>query len=134
MPVRAVLPTFVRRLLASRSLEERCVPVAMDAQKPYIKEGVADLVFGAAILHHLLDPMTFVQHAMKVLKPGGVAFFFEPLEGGYATLVAICDEVSAEANFVSTRPGAMALTRMPRPPTSTARVWVMEITAALLMP
>lgn len=91
------LLSILRRLLASRSLEERCVPVAMDAQKPYIKEGVADLVFGAAILHHLLDPMTFVQHAMKVLKPGGVAFFFEPLEGGYATLVAICDEVSAEA-------------------------------------
>ena len=35
---------------------------------------------------------------------------------------------------VSTRPGATAFTRMPREASSTARVRVSEITAALLMP
>ena len=38
------------------------------------------------------------------------------------------------ANLVSTRPGAMAFTRMLRPPSSIASVWVMEMTAALVMP
>ena len=40
----------------------------------------------------------------------------------------------AWANLVSTRPGAIALTRMFELPSSNARVWVIEITAALVAP
>ncbi len=54
-------------------------------------------MFGAAILHHLVEPGQFVKHAMRVLKPGGVAFFFEPLEGGHAMLLSICNEIKREA-------------------------------------
>lgn len=91
------LLAILKRLLPARGLEERCVPVAMDALKPYVREGSADLVFGAAILHHLVRPEEFVASAMRVLRPGGIAFFFEPLEGGHAILLQIVAEVLREA-------------------------------------
>lgn len=91
------LLAIMERLLVERGLKDRCVSVALDAQKPYLKEGCADLVFGAAILHHLVEPGPFIKHAMRVLKPGGVGIFFEPLEAGHAILLAICEEVIREA-------------------------------------
>jgi SAM-dependent methyltransferase len=91
------LLSIMERLLAARGLKERCVSVAMDAQKPYLIEGCADLVFGAAILHHLVEPAEFVKSIMRVVKPGGTAFFFEPMEGGHAILIAICEQICREA-------------------------------------
>src|ERR1700722_2865706 len=84
-------------LLVSRGLKQRCVAVAMDAHKPYLREESADLIFGAAILHHLTEPSEFIGSALRVLKPGGWAFFFEPLEGGLAVLRLICEEVVRES-------------------------------------
>lgn len=92
------LLAILERLLVSRGLRDRCTPIALDAHKPYIKDGCADLVFGAAILHHLVEPGQFIANALRVLKPGGSAFFFEPLEGGLAILRLILDEVIREAN------------------------------------
>jgi SAM-dependent methyltransferase len=54
-------------------------------------------VFGAAIMHHLTKPGEFIGSALRVLKPGGWAFFFEPLEGGLAILRLICEEILREA-------------------------------------
>jgi SAM-dependent methyltransferase len=69
----------------------------MDAQKPYLQDGIADLVVGSAILHHLADPAIFIRRAMDVLKRGGSAIFFEPFEAGNAVLRLICLEIDAEA-------------------------------------
>ena len=91
------LLSILDRLLVARKLKDRCVAVAMDAHRPYIAERSADLVFGAAILHHLEEPGPFINTALRVLKPGGSAFFFEPLEGGLAILRLICEEVVREA-------------------------------------
>ena len=91
------LLAILHRLLEARGLSERCVPVAMDALKPYVREGTADLVFGAAILHHLTRPEDFVSSAMHVLKLGNFAFFFEPLEGGHAILLQMIEEILREA-------------------------------------
>jgi SAM-dependent methyltransferase len=91
------LLSILHCLLDSRGLAGRCVPIAMDAQKHYIRSGIADLVFGTAVLHHLCEPGPFVCGALKVLKPGGFAFFYEPLEGGNAILRLICDEIVSEA-------------------------------------
>jgi len=91
------LLAILRRLLDARAESARCIPVAMDAQKPYLQDGVADLVVGSAILHHLMDPAIFVRRAMDVLRPGGAAIFFEPFEAGNAVLRLICLEVDAEA-------------------------------------
>ena len=101
-------------LLVSRNLKDRCVAVAMDAHKPYIKEGSADLIFGAAILHHLVEPREFIGSALRALKPGGWAFFFEPLEGGLAILRLICEEVVREGKrrfFTERWTRAMLLTQ-----------------------
>jgi SAM-dependent methyltransferase len=91
------LLAILEGLLVSRGLKQRCVAVAMDAHRPYIKEGSADLIFGAAILHHLIEPGEFIGSALRVLKPGGWAFFFEPLEGGLAILRLICEEIVRES-------------------------------------
>jgi SAM-dependent methyltransferase len=92
------LLAILQRLLVSRGLRDRCTPIALDAHKPYLLEGCADLVFGAAILHHLVEPGQFIASALRVVKPGGSAFFFEPFEGGLAILRLILDEVIREAN------------------------------------
>jgi SAM-dependent methyltransferase len=69
----------------------------MDAHKPYVVPGIADFVLGSAILHHLSEPGQFVAEAMRVLKPGGSAVFFEPFEAGLAIMRLACQEVVAEA-------------------------------------
>jgi SAM-dependent methyltransferase len=107
------LLAILHGLLESRGLQDRCVAVAMDAQKPLIREGGADLVFGAAILHHLAEPDKFIRTALEVVKPGGAVFFFEPLEGGLAILRLICEEVLREAkrqSYVGRWTQAMRLT------------------------
>lgn len=93
------LLVILNRLLASRSLSSRCLVVAMDAQKDYVVSGCADLVVGSAILHHLVNPGVFVKRALDLLRPGGAAIFFEPLEGGNAILRAICLEIVREATW-----------------------------------
>jgi ubiquinone/menaquinone biosynthesis C-methylase UbiE len=89
--------SILRRLLDAGGHNNRCVPVAMDAHRPYIKPDSADLVCGSAILHHLVEPARFIEAAMRVLKPGGYAVFFEPLEVGYALIRMLCLDIAAEA-------------------------------------
>lgn len=51
----------------------------MDAHKLAFEDNTFDAVFGAGILHHLdLEPA--LSEIDRVLKPGGVATFFEPLD------------------------------------------------------
>lgn len=62
------------------------VPVCMDATRDlYAKESI-DLVIGAAILHHLIEPEAAIVAALSALKPGGRAIFFEPFELGHGIL------------------------------------------------
>jgi SAM-dependent methyltransferase len=91
------LLAILKRLLDARGLAARCLPIALDAHKPYVRDGIADLVAGSAILHHLTEPGALVQAAMRVLKPGGVAVFFEPFEGGYALLRLLIRDICREA-------------------------------------
>lgn len=91
------LLAILRRLIDARGLAHRCVPVALDAHRPYVRDGVADLVAGSAILHHLTEPGELVKAAMRVLKPQGVAVFFEPFEAGYALLRMLIRELCREA-------------------------------------
>ena len=97
--------------LTARGLTERCIAVAMDAQKNYVRPGSADLVVGSAILHHLVEPAPFVEQAMRILRPGGAAIFFEPFEGGYAILRLICQEIVREAGRRNDNSPAVDLAR-----------------------
>jgi ubiquinone/menaquinone biosynthesis C-methylase UbiE len=91
------LLAILKRLIDARGLSDRCVPVALDAHKPYVREGTADMVAGSAILHHLAEPGELVKAAMRVVKPGGVALFVEPFEAGHALLRLIIREICQEA-------------------------------------
>ena len=81
-----------------RRLRDRCVAVAFDAQRDYLRGGFADFVFGGAVLHHLAEPEALLKVAMKVLKPGGHAIFFEPFENGYAILRLAYEEILKRAS------------------------------------
>jgi SAM-dependent methyltransferase len=72
---------ILRHYVVGQRLGERIVCVCTDAMNNYFKPASFDLVVGAAILHHLLDPLCALVAAHRALKPGGIAFFFEPFEG-----------------------------------------------------
>ncbi len=67
--------------------ESRVSLVCMDATRAnYYKENMFDLVVGAAILHHLIDPHSCIEAVCRSLKEGGSAIFFEPFENGCSIL------------------------------------------------
>jgi len=56
-------------------------------------------VLGGAILHHLIDPSMAILAALRALKPGGFAIFFEPFENGASVLrLAIQEILQANEN------------------------------------
>jgi ubiquinone/menaquinone biosynthesis C-methylase UbiE len=79
----AILRDHVAADMAARA---RLTLVCIDATQADLIEGSVDLVIGAAILHHLIDPFACVRQACRALKPGGIAVFFEPFENGNAIL------------------------------------------------
>jgi SAM-dependent methyltransferase len=90
------LLSILRREAIRRGLMERCAAIAFDAQRDYLRSEFADWVFGSAVLHHLVDPEALVRSALKVLKPGGHATFFEPFEEGHAVLRLAFSEILEE--------------------------------------
>jgi ubiquinone/menaquinone biosynthesis C-methylase UbiE len=65
---------------------QRLALVCMDVSKRYFLPRSVDLVVGASILHHLIDPSECLRSVAVSLKKGGKALFFEPFEHGYAIL------------------------------------------------
>lgn len=91
------LLAILRREAHKRDLHERCIAVAMDAQRDYFKPEIADITFGCAMLHHMAEPEKVVRTALRVLKPGGRAIFLEPFEIGCAILRLAYLEILREA-------------------------------------
>jgi SAM-dependent methyltransferase len=91
------LLAILLREAGKRGLRDRCSAVAFDAQRDYLIEGFADIVFGGAILHHLIEPEALLKVVIKVLKPGGHAIFFEPFENGHAVLRLAYEEILRRA-------------------------------------
>jgi SAM-dependent methyltransferase len=46
-----------------------------------IRPGTFDLVTGASLLHHLMDPRDALRTAAEALRPGGHAIFVDPFDG-----------------------------------------------------
>ena len=82
----------------------RLALVCVDATRPYFKEGAVDLVLGAAVLHHLIDPATCVRQACRALRPGGIAVFFEPFENGNAILRLAYEQILERDTVASLSP------------------------------
>ncbi len=82
--------------------------VACDANEPHFRANAFDLVLGRSILHHLLDYDATLRQCYAMLKPGGVALFFEPVIEGKAVLTLLmallvrCDENSPEPRLSAT--------------------------------
>ena len=73
---------ILRTNLVRQNLQDRVACVCVDAMRDYFRPSSFDLVVGAAILHHLMDPIEALSAAYRALKPGGVAIWFEPFEPG----------------------------------------------------
>ncbi|MCI0590549.1 MAG: class I SAM-dependent methyltransferase [Gammaproteobacteria bacterium] len=67
-----------RGVLALDGVTDRCHIAQMGAEQLDYPDESFDLAIGFAILHHL-DIKTAVRELHRVLKPGGVAYFAEPL-------------------------------------------------------
>jgi SAM-dependent methyltransferase len=74
---------ILHRLLSQRQgVAGRFACVCGNLDTSDLGSGVFDMVVGSAILHHLLHPRAALKSALKALKPGGIAIFFEPFEYG----------------------------------------------------
>lgn len=69
-----------RALLASNDLADRGAIEKMGAEELAYPDESFDIAVGFAILHHL-DMSRAIPELFRVLKPGGVAYFAEPLGG-----------------------------------------------------
>ncbi len=70
-------------------LRGRITTFCFDLHRKFFRPQTFDLVIGAAILHHLLDPRAALANVAAALKPGGRIVLVEPLESGSLMLVAM---------------------------------------------
>jgi SAM-dependent methyltransferase len=68
-------------LLAQHRQRDLVDIVAWDCMAGGIRPNSFDLVTGASLLHHLMDPRKALRTAHEALKPGGYAFFVDPFDG-----------------------------------------------------
>jgi ubiquinone/menaquinone biosynthesis C-methylase UbiE len=82
VPLLKILKDYLDQHFAHR----RCVVVQLNAENLVFQDAQFDLVVGGSILHHLFAPDRTIRDCFRVLKPGGVAVFFEPFETGNQVL------------------------------------------------
>ena len=75
----------------------RCALVCVDACAARYRPQSFDLAVGAAILHHVLEPLRVIESCERALRPGGAAIFFEPFEMGHAVLQLAYRDILDEA-------------------------------------
>jgi len=69
-----------KQFLENNNLLSLCSINKMAAESLEYNDNEFDIIFGFAILHHL-DIKLSIGELYRVMKPGGVAYFAEPLEG-----------------------------------------------------
>lgn len=74
----------------------------MDATNMSFANNTFDIVVGHGILHHLLDYENTIMEILRVLKPGGCAYFYEPL--GMNPLVNLYRLLTPKARTKNERP------------------------------
>lgn len=74
---------------------------AMDAQATSFEDDTFDLVFGSGIIHHL-DTRRCLEEIRRILKPGGLAIFKEPL--GQNTIINVYRALTPFARTVDEHP------------------------------
>jgi SAM-dependent methyltransferase len=75
------LLAILSRLMDDHPYREHVDIVAWDCMSNGITPNSFDLVTGASLLHHLMDPSQAILTAATALRPGGYAFFVDPFDG-----------------------------------------------------
>ena len=95
--------------LSKSAYAERLHAVCLDACTNYYAANSYDLAVGAAILHHLIDPVAALAAVHGALKPGAVAMFFEPFENGNAVLMLAYEAIIEKAATLPIRDDVLGL-------------------------
>lgn len=85
----------LRDALAANPAAARCRVLQLNAERIVFAAGQVDLVVGGAILHHLRSPARALAECARVLRPGGVAVFFEPFLAGYRVVAESLENLLA---------------------------------------
>jgi SAM-dependent methyltransferase len=110
--ISAPLLAILRDELATRpAYAGRYALVRTDADHARYQHGAFDLVVGAAILHHVMNPGHILDACDAALRPHGAAIFFEPFELGHALLHIAYRDILAEADRRGDRAPAFAMLR-----------------------
>jgi SAM-dependent methyltransferase len=88
--------SILKELISNQDVNKNYVFMQLNAEEMNFIPSSIDMVIGAAILHHLFTPEKVIEQCYKVLKPGGIAIFFEPFEAGYAVLGLIYKSILKE--------------------------------------
>jgi len=92
-----ISPQLLGKLVAYAAsrpeFKDRICAFCFDLHVPFFRDGAFDLIFGAAILHHLLDPLAALRHVASSLRPGGKIVLVEPMEAGCLLLTSIYEEI-----------------------------------------
>jgi ubiquinone/menaquinone biosynthesis C-methylase UbiE len=70
-----------------------CYVLQQNAEEMIVAPESIDLVVGGAILHHLFSPERAISQCYEVLKPGGVALFFEPFAAGNQIIAMVLNHL-----------------------------------------
>ena len=97
-----------KRTLAVENLLDRCSVEVMPAERLLYEPASFDIAVGFAILHHL-DLVKALAELHRVLKPGGVAYFAEPLATN--PLIRIYRKLTPQFRTADEQP--LVLSRMP---------------------
>ncbi|MBI2213543.1 MAG: class I SAM-dependent methyltransferase [Acidobacteria bacterium] len=79
----------LRATLAERYPKRRVPVLQQNAERLLFAPRQFHLVVGGAILHHLRSPARTIAESARILRPGGVAIFFEPFASGNRLVAAV---------------------------------------------
>jgi len=91
--------SILNEIVLKQDVKKNYVLMQLNAEELDFIPNSLDMVIGAAILHHLFTPEKVIEQCYKVLKPGGIAIFFEPFEAGFAILSLIYKSILKENKF-----------------------------------
>lgn len=104
--ISAIAIEHAESLLRSKCLHERCTFRKLAAECLDYSDNSFDIVFGFAILHHL-DLAKAIPELYRVMKPGGHAYFAEPL--GTNPLLNIYRKLTPQYRSVDEQPIIMLM-------------------------
>lgn len=73
---------ILNRQARIRDLDSMLVPIQIDNRTKYLADNEFDLIIGAAIAHHVVNPIAFIELLGRALKPAGRIVLFEPIASG----------------------------------------------------